>query len=169
MDPQPSFSSPNGPVSGSDSTHPSSLCPHDPSISSANVANFIPAKLDWLPGADTNYKTWREQMLCLIRSQGLMHYIDGTTSLPLPPNQDYSIWERNNALVKGWILGSISYEIASIVLELESAQSVWSILESKFGRSLRKTDGTENIFPFSISIQEKSKMIFRCKNISNDP
>ncbi|KAL9993870.1 putative ankyrin repeat-containing domain, PGG domain, ankyrin repeat-containing domain superfamily [Helianthus debilis subsp. tardiflorus] len=66
-----------------------------------NVSNFVSVKLSWR----SNYKIWKAQMLCLIKSQGLFHIID----VECPPGVD--VVPQYEELVKGWILGSVSEEV----------------------------------------------------------
>lgn len=97
-----------------------------------NVANFVSTKLrgsrSW-----SNYKSWKQQMLCLVESQGLIGYINGKAPPPSPKDdEDYGAWRRTDWLVKGWILGALSDETLQNVVHLDSARDVWLDLENDF-------------------------------------
>ncbi|KAK6126737.1 hypothetical protein DH2020_039508 [Rehmannia glutinosa] len=110
-----------------------------------NAANFVPTKL-WFNYTGTNYQAWKEQMLCLIQSQGLLGFIDGTIAPPPETvadpadgtatagvtNQDYDLWVRTDMLVKGWILCSLNDDVVYAVSMLRTSREVWMELENKF-------------------------------------
>ncbi|KAL0315841.1 UNVERIFIED_CONTAM: hypothetical protein Sradi_5462300 [Sesamum radiatum] len=129
-------------------------------VSTVNIApSFVPTKL-WFDKKTSNYVAWKEQMLCLIESQGLLGFIDGTNKPPPPEtggkgttsqdidetggdgttsedieNPDYVQWRRSDVLLKGWILCSLNDDVVSTVtLGLETSRDVWVELENKFRR-----------------------------------
>ncbi|KAL0345031.1 UNVERIFIED_CONTAM: hypothetical protein Sradi_4334400 [Sesamum radiatum] len=118
-----------------------------PWASSVNAAaNFVPTKL-WFNYTSTNYPAWKEQMLCLIQSQGLLGFIDGTIAPPPETiseaadataaavrNPDYDLWSRSDVLLKGWILCSLNDDIVYTVSAMKTSRDVWLELENKFRR-----------------------------------
>ncbi|KAL0315844.1 UNVERIFIED_CONTAM: hypothetical protein Sradi_5462600 [Sesamum radiatum] len=116
---------------------------HPPLASAINAVHFVPTKLFFEDGS-SNYPAWKQQMLCIIQSQGLLGFIDGTN--PPPPetavdatmaavrNPDYDIWSRTDVLLKGWILCSLNDDIVNDVLELKTSRDVWLGLENMFER-----------------------------------
>ncbi|KAL9149783.1 hypothetical protein ABFS82_12G128100 [Erythranthe guttata] len=111
-----------------------------------NGPSFISMKLRFHETDGTNYKAWKEQMLCLIEGQDLLGFIDGT--IPPPPSapetstststtmarggNDYRLWRRSDRLLKGWILGSLHEDMVSEVSALETSRNVWLHLENTF-------------------------------------
>ncbi|KAL0411391.1 UNVERIFIED_CONTAM: hypothetical protein Slati_3728800 [Sesamum latifolium] len=111
-------------------------------FSTVNVANFVSTKL-WFEKTTTNYRVWKEQMVCLIGSEGLLGFVDGTTERPPEivadaadgttwENPDYDLWRRSDMLVKGWILCSLNDDVVYTVLGLETSRDVWVELQNKF-------------------------------------
>ncbi|XP_060198744.1 uncharacterized protein LOC132627419 [Lycium barbarum] len=104
-----------------------------PYPSTLNIANFVTIKLF----DSSNYVIWKAQMLCLLESQELVGFIDGTIQPPLDKitdyngNQDnnYLMWKRSDRLVKGWILGSLTEKMLEKVVEKISARDLWLELE----------------------------------------
>ncbi|KAH6782671.1 hypothetical protein C2S51_007964 [Perilla frutescens var. frutescens] len=105
--------------------------PQQQCSSAVNAASFVSAKLRRVKNS-SNYISWKEQMLCLIESQGFVGFIDG--GAPPPPNdsQVYAEWRRSDRLVKGWILGALSDEVVESVVSFDSARDVWLELEKNF-------------------------------------
>ncbi|CAK9138513.1 unnamed protein product [Ilex paraguariensis] len=114
-----------------------------PYPSTVNVSNFVSIKL-----TESNYLLWKAQIFCLIESQDFLGFIDDTNTAPAETvsvpdesssdgrrqvvNRDYLIWRRSDRLLKGWILGSLSENVLSSVVGLNTARDVWSKLESSF-------------------------------------
>lgn len=118
-----------------------------PCPSTVNASDFVSLKLWSIEFRSPTYEPWKYQVLCLIESQGLLGFIDGT--IPPPPekiadgeeaerpNPEYIDWRRSDVLVKGWILGSISgLDVLSHVANLKTAREVWLELETKFSTPL---------------------------------
>ncbi|KAI3518270.1 hypothetical protein L1887_06805 [Cichorium endivia] len=89
---------------GEEYPYPSHVC----------APNFVTFKLS---GKD-EYRIWKTQMLCLIESHCMLGFIDGT--FVTPQTSDHHLlehWRRSDALIKGWILGSLSNETLMSVLD----------------------------------------------------
>ncbi|KAK4432812.1 hypothetical protein Salat_1043400 [Sesamum alatum] len=107
-------------------------------LSTVNVANFVSTKL-YFNDTSNNYVAWKEQMLCLIGSQGLLGFIDGTNE-PTPETaadgttSENDLWRRTDMLLKGWILCSLNDDVIYAVLGLKTSRDVWLELEDIFRR-----------------------------------
>nr|GEX84584.1 hypothetical protein [Tanacetum cinerariifolium] len=125
------------------------------------LRNFVTVNL---AGAD-NYGVWKTQMSCLLVSHDMTGFIDGRFLCPDQPeegrknkNQKFTTlitkkkkggdnggWIRSNALVKGWILGSLSEQtLGHVVNKLNkrseegdfTAKEVWDKLHTLYGSPL---------------------------------
>ncbi|XP_049391299.1 uncharacterized protein LOC125855602 [Solanum stenotomum] len=94
-----------------------------PYPSTLNIDNFVTIKLS----NSSNYSLWKAQIICLLESQELVGFIDGTNLIHLP-SLDLK-WKRSDRLVKGWIFGSLAEEMFQYVVEKISARDVWLELE----------------------------------------
>ncbi|KAI7743158.1 hypothetical protein M8C21_018330, partial [Ambrosia artemisiifolia] len=103
--------------------------------SNINVSIFVSAKLS---GHD-NYKIWKAQFLCLIKSQMLLHVIDAEH--PFPVDKGVHMLEQYNELVKGWIFGSVNKKVLKDLVDLGTAQEVWMKLGSLFNLPSSNTEG----------------------------
>ncbi|CAH1448937.1 unnamed protein product [Lactuca virosa] len=129
-----------------------------PYPSNVYTPSFISLKLS---GRD-NYSMWKTQMICLLKSHDIFGFIDGTFISPNEARSSSSVsgkekvgehhthqklWTRSDALVKGWILGSLSEETLRYVLNRLtekphqernedhdfSAKDVWHELQTMYG------------------------------------
>lgn len=106
-----------------------------PYPSTLNISNFVTIKLS----SSSNYSLWKAQIICLLESQELISFIDGTNLVQLDLK-----WKRSDRLVKGWILGSLDEEMLQYVVEKVSARDVWLKLEEICSHnSLKKFQETE--------------------------
>ncbi|KAJ0800108.1 hypothetical protein HanPI659440_Chr03g0099211 [Helianthus annuus] len=109
--------------------------------SNVNVSNFVSVKLS----GRINYKIWKAQMLCLIKSQALLHIIDAENSDP--GSKGVHMIAQYDQLVKGWIFGTMGDHVLNNFVDFESAQEVWMELQSRFGLPIRNTKGRYSINP----------------------
>lgn len=104
--------------------------------STVNFANFVTVKACLEGDERSNFKMWKEQMLCLLESQDVLGFVDGGI---LPPetggdsdDEQKRQWRRTDRLVKGWILGSIRKDALDAVWEKPTARDVWLELDNIF-------------------------------------
>ncbi|GJS73693.1 putative RNA-directed DNA polymerase [Tanacetum coccineum] len=86
-----------------------------------------------LVGAE-NYKIWAMALKIALKGENKMGFIDGTcvkqaTSVVLSQQ-----WERCNAIVLGWILGSLSQELYVGQVYSEIASEVWNGLKETYDK-----------------------------------
>ncbi|XP_022159146.1 uncharacterized protein LOC111025572 [Momordica charantia] len=87
---------------------------------------------------DENFLLWRLQITTALQGHGLGKFIDPEAKIPsefvqsadesssVPsPNPEFINWKRQDKLITSWLLGSMSEEILSQMLECETAQEVW--------------------------------------------
>ncbi|KAL8214586.1 hypothetical protein R6Q57_004035 [Mikania cordata] len=91
-----------------------------------NVANFLSVKLS----GHHNYPLWRSQMLCLIEGHDMLGFIDGTLDSP-PENHQW--WRRSDALIRGWMLGSLTEDVLTGTIGFKTAKDAWIHLEASYG------------------------------------
>ncbi|KAF5808972.1 hypothetical protein HanRHA438_Chr04g0161521 [Helianthus annuus] len=95
--------------------------------------NIVTMKLS---GRD-NYDAWRIQMLCLLESHDMLHFILPTENSSV--SGDQRLWRRSDAVVKGWILGSLSQKPLEVVVILVktntyiTSKDVWDKLHTIYG------------------------------------
>ncbi|KAI3701568.1 hypothetical protein L6452_26749 [Arctium lappa] len=92
--------------------------------SNVNVSNFVSEKLS----GSRKYHVWKAQMVCLMESQKLHGIVDPKFDGP-GAMHPVTIKQYDN-LLKGWIFGSLSDDVLSTVVDIESARAVWIKLKS---------------------------------------
>ncbi|KAG5252692.1 Retrovirus-related polyprotein from transposon [Salix suchowensis] len=109
---------------------------------SLNVGNFVTLKL-----SPTNYPLWREQAMGLAESQDLLGHL--TNEDPAPPkyvtpnssnaetseprmNEAYITWRKQDRLLRGWLIGTLSEESLGLVVGLDTANAVWDALKNAY-------------------------------------
>ncbi|KAL4563853.1 hypothetical protein LXL04_027901 [Taraxacum kok-saghyz] len=85
--------------------------------------SFVTIKLS---GKD-KYNIWKTQILCLLESHGMLGFINGAFVSPQSSSSGkekpddhqsrHRLWRRSDALVKGWILGSLSEKTLTFVVD----------------------------------------------------
>ncbi|KAM0036721.1 putative ankyrin repeat-containing domain, PGG domain, ankyrin repeat-containing domain superfamily [Helianthus debilis subsp. tardiflorus] len=129
------------------------------SASNVNVSNFVSVRL----AGRSNYRIWKAQMLCLIKSQALLHIIDAENLFP----GDMMIAQYDQ-LVKGWIFGTMSDQVLNNFVDFDSARDVWMQLESAFSLPIRDAKGvSSNAVDAYTQKEELKHMLATTVNISN--
>ncbi|KAJ0930141.1 hypothetical protein HanPSC8_Chr04g0145851 [Helianthus annuus] len=99
--------------------------------------NIVTMKLS---GRDT-YDAWRIQMLCLLESHDMLHFILPAENGVVEKNS--KLWRRSDAVVKGWILGSLSQKPLKLVVDLVktkthfTSKDVWDELHTIYAPPLQ--------------------------------
>nr|GFC33623.1 ankyrin repeat-containing domain, PGG domain protein [Tanacetum cinerariifolium] len=105
------------------------------------ATNIVTVKLSDKP----KYNVWNTQMQCLLSSHDMLGFIDG--QFPKAKYGDMKAWYKSDSLVKGWIIGSLSEEIAiNVVNRLTrehgnsdfTAKDVWDELQCSYSPSVPK-------------------------------
>jgi hypothetical protein len=85
-----------------------------------------------LEGAET-YGSWVEHANAILVSRRLEGYVLGTVEKP--PDEDSKEgerWETSNALVRAWLLSSISSQIAKKVERIKESTKIWRLLKGTY-------------------------------------
>ncbi|KAD6454915.1 hypothetical protein E3N88_09621 [Mikania micrantha] len=135
-------------MAGSSSSLPSSgeANPY-PYPSHVFVPNFVTVKLN---DRDT-YDVWQMQMMCLLESHDMLGFISSQSHAlgKEKVGDDDMMWRRSDALVKGWIFGSLSqqtlkYFVKPISNKDLTAKDVWDKLLSLYGPPVQDDDDDED-------------------------
>ncbi|OMO79651.1 hypothetical protein CCACVL1_13538 [Corchorus capsularis] len=124
------------------------------STSNAATTNFnhpVQVRLD-----RNNFLLWRSQLLPVIRGHNLVGFIDGTLSCPsqtilntstdgsassetpsLVQNPQFAAWQRQDQLLLGWILSSLTEPVLAQVVGCTTSHSLWTSLEKLYANQSR--------------------------------
>ncbi|WRX14716.1 Retrotransposon gag domain - like 10 [Theobroma cacao] len=82
-----------------------------------------------------NYMSWSRAFLIALSICKKMGFIDGTIKKPSEANSLFEDWSRCNILIVTWLLESLTPEIASNVLYMDSAKEILETLKNRFSQS----------------------------------
>ncbi|XP_076952720.1 uncharacterized protein LOC143626542 [Bidens hawaiensis] len=94
-----------------------------------------------LSGRDT-YGVWKTQLLCLLESHDMLDFI---THEDKASDHNHKLWRRSDALVKGWILGSLSQQPLKFVVKTNTnvtSKDVWDKLQTIYDPPAPLQDAT---------------------------
>jgi len=87
------------------------------------------------PLTGENYNTWSRSMIVSLTAKNKLGFIDG--SLPKPSPEDESMhhaWTRCNNMIIAWILNSVSKDIASSIIYINTSEEMWQDLRDRFSQ-----------------------------------
>jgi transposase InsO family protein len=87
------------------------------------------------PLVGNNYHTWKRSMSMALSAKNKLGFIDGSLAKPAEDTSEYFAWDRCNNMVLSWILNSVSQEISSSIIYIESAQEMWNDIKERFSQS----------------------------------
>lgn len=82
----------------------------------------------------SNYLSWSRAFTLAISVKNKLGFLDGSVPMPEPTESLYPPWLRCNNLLLSWLLKSISKDLASTVLYINSAKHVWDKLKARFAQ-----------------------------------
>ncbi|KAK3026572.1 hypothetical protein RJ639_041158 [Escallonia herrerae] len=102
-----------------------------------------------------NYFTWRRNMLTALQSKNKAGFVDGLIAKPDVHSRDFQSWIQCNAVVKSWIVNSLSRELQTGAAHADTASEIWCDFDERFtqGIALRVYDLKRSI---ALLQQEKS-------------
>jgi len=87
------------------------------------------------PLIGSNYNTWSRSVIVSLIAKNKMGFIDGSISKPSPDDEVlFHAWTCCNDMIVAWILNSISKEIASCVIYINTCAEMWQDLKDRFSR-----------------------------------
>ena len=82
-----------------------------------------------------HFDNWKRSVIIALSAKHKLAFIDGSCECPATTSPLYTLWKRNNAMVLSWLLNSLSDNIRSSVLYLETAGELWKDSEERFGQT----------------------------------
>ncbi|KAK3011578.1 hypothetical protein RJ639_012224 [Escallonia herrerae] len=102
-----------------------------------------------------NYFTWRRNMLTALQSKNKARFVDQSITKPDVHSGDFQSWIQCNAMVKSWIVNSLSRELQTGAAHADTASEIWCDFDERItqGIALRVYDLKRSI---ALLQQEKS-------------
>lgn len=82
-----------------------------------------------------NFNQWRRAMTIALSAKIKLGMVNGTCAKPNATSSYLNLWSRCNDMVTSWLLNSVSPEIGSSIVYLNTAQEIWEDLHSRFTQS----------------------------------
>ena len=95
------------------------------------------AMLVYQPLVGENYPTWARSMRMALIAKNKLGFIDGTLTLSSPMVKTSSAiqaWIHCDKMVTSWILNSVSQEIATSIVDKDSALEIWNDLRERLSQ-----------------------------------
>jgi hypothetical protein len=71
-------------------------------------------------------------MLMALSAKSKLFLINGSMTKPSDSSPDFKAWMRCNDMVLSWIINSVSKEISTSIIYINSAEAVWKDLKERF-------------------------------------
>lgn len=89
-----------------------------------HVSQFVSIKLD-----DENYPLWKYQFITLLKTMGLMNFIDENVSAPSRDSVQYPLWERMDGYVSACLNATIHPSLAHLAISTTTSSQLWKLIE----------------------------------------
>lgn len=105
----------------------------NPTLPPVQIHHLISVKLD-----NSNYLLWRTQFLPLLKGYELEGFVDGSNKCPAETltnntiNPEYIAWNKQDQILLGWLLSSLTESALAHVVGLQTSQAVWEALSKHF-------------------------------------
>lgn len=76
-----------------------------------------------------NYNQWQRSMEIALSSKLKLGFVDGTYVKPAANSPLVIHWNRCNNMITSWILNSVSVDIRTSIVYIQSARDIWLDLE----------------------------------------
>jgi hypothetical protein len=80
----------------------------------------------------SNYSTWSQSVEMYIMGRGKVQYLTGKKPKPIETDAAYPKWVEENAMVKSWLLNSITSNVRAVFLCLPTAHDVWDAVSQTY-------------------------------------
>ncbi|CAJ2654029.1 unnamed protein product [Trifolium pratense] len=81
-----------------------------------------------------NYGQWSRAMQISLSAKNKIGLIDGSIPKPSSTNKTLHAWQRCNDMVLSWILNSVSPDLASSIIYMDTAAAAWKDLKDRLSQ-----------------------------------
>ncbi|XP_062109408.1 uncharacterized protein LOC133820027 [Humulus lupulus] len=86
------------------------------------------------PLTDKNFQQWRQNFMISIGAKNKSNFLNGSLSQPSPNDPHFHSWQRCNQMIMSWIIHSVSPDIKSSIMFLNSTAAMWVELNNRFNQ-----------------------------------
>lgn len=84
------------------------------------------------PFSGNNYLTWSISIQISLGAKDKLGFIDGSVEKPKEGTTEFLKWRKADYMVRSWILGSLTKELAGSFVYCTSAKILWEELKERF-------------------------------------
>jgi hypothetical protein len=131
----------------------------------------------------TNYFNWKLQVEAFLDGYDLLQYLNGSLLAPsetvtttdatpvTTANPAYQTWRRQDRLIYGALLTTLSNEVASLVSQTKTSQDLWTLLKNTYAKASRShlkqlkerlwkaSKGTQSITTYMHSLKQTGDLL----------
>ncbi|XP_070055588.1 uncharacterized protein [Nicotiana tomentosiformis] len=86
-----------------------------------------------VPFSDIGFGGWRHSMIVSLSARNKIGFIDGSCTKPPENSPQFKQWDRCNNMIISWLTNSLSPDIAESVQYSDTAESIWTQLNRRYG------------------------------------
>ncbi|KAF8396137.1 hypothetical protein HHK36_017750 [Tetracentron sinense] len=130
----------------------------------AHLTGMVSVKLN-----PKNFLVWKEQILSLVDGVDLQDHITGDHKKPKNAissidgtevaNPTYVTWRRHDRMLKSLLSGTMTEEVLTLTIGMETARDVWQYLETSFAASTKERE--YNLIMFTQAAQGRGQYQFQ--------
>lgn len=84
--------------------------------------------------SDNNYVDWSREMNEFLLAKNKLGFVDGSITKLTQDSLELKVWERYDALIRGWMTAAMQKDIRNNVKFANTYQEVWEDLEERLGK-----------------------------------
>ncbi|XP_062089486.1 uncharacterized protein LOC133796019 [Humulus lupulus] len=86
------------------------------------------------PLTDKNFQQWHRDFMLSIGAKNKKGFLNGQLPQPPPLDPNYNAWHQCDQMIISWIIHSVSPDIKSSIMFLDSAVAMWEELNNRFNQ-----------------------------------
>ncbi|XP_074373745.1 uncharacterized protein LOC141714103 [Apium graveolens] len=82
-----------------------------------------------------NFLNWSRSIKLALGSKNKLRFLDGKVKKPTSDDAKYSLWIRNDYMIRGWLCRSMNEKIANSFTYIDSVERLWNELKERYAET----------------------------------